>query len=384
MKKALIFCSHRVPTAEPNAIRLINIALMLKQLGYETILYGVHNETEVVGEERGIPFVQWTQTTGRGIIPRQKRKKEFFHHVKEVLHNTPNVSLIISIPNIANIKGHHYMRKFSRKNGIVFIQSLVEWYGLAHIGGWKRFHRFLHNEYLMRFDNSRTKKTISISSYMAEYYKKKGCQAIVIPTMVDMNEYENVTHTPNERITVVYAGSPRRKDCIVNAILALDRLLPEERNRIQFHIYGASQQELSAVGLTKELVSRLGDSFVIHGRIPYVEVKQHVANAHYTILLRHNTVNANAGFSTKVGESMACGTPVIANMTSDLALYIKDKETGIVCENESVDACADAYRRILQISMEQYCIMRKKAKEMACVGFNLEMYVELLNKLIEE
>lgn len=384
MKKALIFCDHRVPTAEPNAIRLVNIALMLKQLGFDTMLYGVYNEAEVQGIERGIPFIQWSQTSGQGAKPRSIRKKEYLSHVKDVLEKTSNVELIISALHLANVETHRYMRKFARENQIEYIQSLVEWYGLAQLGGWKRFHRFLYNEYLMRIDNARTEKIISISSYMANYYRKKGCQVIVIPTMVDMSEYSDTIHLKNNRIIVAYAGSPKQKDCIVNAIFALEWLSKEERMKLQFHIYGAKEKDLFNVGLTPMVIDKLGDSFIAHGRIPYSEVKQHVANADYTILLRHDTVNANAGFSTKVGESMACGTPVIANITSDLALYVKNEETGIVCANESVEACVDAYHRILQLSEEQYCRMRENAKKTAQTGFNLETYIPMLANLIGE
>lgn len=383
MKKALIFCGHRVPTAEPNAIRLINFALMLKQLGYETTLYGVYNDDEVQGEERGISFVQWSQTPGHGIVPHQKRKEEFYNHVKNAVESTSDVSLIISAMNNTVAKAHSYLRKYAQDHGILFIQSLVEWYELAQLGGIKRLHRYIHCEYLMRVEYVRSKNIISISSYMADYYKKRGCRTIVIPTMVDMREYENVTHTKNERITIVYAGSPRRKDCIVNAIFALEKLSEAERNRIQFHIFGASEKDLLDVGLTEKIIVTLSDSFVVHGRIPYAEVKQYVANADYTILLRHNTVNANAGFSTKVGESMACGTPVICNITSDLSLYVKDGDTGIVCDDETVDSCAMAYRRILSMNENQYVKMRSNAKAVAETGFNLNTYVTLLGNLIE-
>lgn len=384
MKKALIFCGHRVPNAEPNAVRLINFALMLKELGYETTLYGVDNVEEVMGCEKGVQYVQWSQTPGQGIVLREKRKKEYFNHVKEVMSNTKDVSLVISVASVETSRGNTYIRDFCKKNNVTFVQSLVEWYQLEQFGGVKRLHRWLHNEYLMRFDFSKTKKIIAISSYLANYYIGKGCEAIVIPTMVDVEEYKDVFHSENQRITIVYAGSPRRKDCILNAIFALAKLKDDERVKFQFHIFGVSIKELADIGLKNDILNLLGDSFVVHGRIPYEDVKQHVANADYTILLRHNTLNANAGFSTKVGESMACGTPVIANLTSDLHLYVKDGETGIVCKDESVEACIDAYRKILTINLDDYNAMRVGAKKMAASGFNLKTHIRDLANLIGE
>ena len=100
------------------------------------------------------------------------------------------------------------------------------------------------------------------------------------------------------------------------------------------------------------------------------------------MLLRPNKRYANAGFPTKVGESMACATPVIANITSDLGKYILDGETGIICENESPEACAMAIRKALNYSQEELREIRCKAFEMANEKFNYQAYDDELKTFV--
>ena len=66
-----------------------------------------------------------------------------------------------------------------------------------------------------------------------------------------------------------------------------------------------------------------------------------------------------------------------------MSLYVKDGDTGIVCDDETVDSCAMAYRRILSMNENQYVKMRSNAKAVAETGFNLNTYVTLLGNLIE-
>lgn len=382
MKKALIFCNHRVPVAEPNAIRLINIGLMLKELGYDVTLFGAYSAKDVTGSYKGINYVEWGQTVGHGIKQHNLRKKEYLINIKKAVVGCDSSDIIISALGENANRAHIYLRKTARDRGAVFIQSIVEWYVLANFGGWKRAHRYFHNEYLMRHGNQKSKNIIGISTLLCDYYKAKGCNSVYIPTMVDMEEYKGISHAKNDRIVIAYAGSPRRKDCIANAILALLRLDDSERAKFVFNIYGAGENDLIQVGISREMIKELGDSLCIHGRIPYEEVKQHVANADFTVLLRRNTINANAGFSTKVGESMACGTPVIANITGDLAQYIIDGKTGVICSDESVEACVTAYRRILTLSDEEIEHMREKCVETAGISFNYRTYINALQAFI--
>ena len=226
---------------------------------------------------------------------------------------------------------------------------------------------------------------LAISSLLDNFYKSRGCNTVTVPTILDMEAYKEVSateHNYGNVIHVAYAGNPGKKDYIINAILALELLSEDERKHICFDLYGPSEKEISSC-IPPTLIQKFQNNIVCHGRIPHEDVKKKIANADFTVLLRPDKRYANAGFPTKVGESMACGTPVIANITSDLGRYIIDGKTGIVCENETIEAFADAVRRVLAMSDRERALMRNEASRMAENSFDYKVYADALDDYIK-
>lgn len=380
MKKALILCDHRATKAHPNGIRLIHFGHMLKELGYNVEVCGIADEYNQA-EFENVLCTEWKQLRGHGFKLHFQRKKDFINNIKSAL--TDDVAVVISAISTLKVGPRRFLRKYCRKNNIVFASSIVEWFNINNFG-YKYFYRLLINEFSMIFDHRKDKNIIGISTFLADYYKKQKCNSLYIPTIIDKEQYADCKYQKNERLTIMYAGSPGKKDSIMNAILALGELSDEELKKIRFVIFGVTESKLKQLGLTDEFLNKVGDSLEIKGRIPQEEVKGNIASADYTVLLRRNTRNANAGFSTKVGESMACGTPVIANYTGDLDKYISDGKTGLVCADESIESCAFVYRKALELSEEQYLDMRSNAKKIALENFDYRNYVKALEKFINE
>lgn len=380
MKKALIICNHKATKAHPNGIRLIHFGHMLQNLGYAVEIYGIGDDGSNI-DIQGICCTEWKQLKGHGFKLHFQRKKDYINNIKSVL--TDDVEVVISAISTIEVRARKFLRNYCRKNNIVFASSIVEWFNINNFG-YKYLYRLFLNEYAMIFDNRKDKNIIGISTYLTNYYRKQKCNSIYVPTIIDSEEYSDCIYKPNDRITVMYAGSPGKKDSILNAVYALGLLNEEELKRIRFVIFGVDEKKLKKLGLTDEFMSKIGDSLQINGRIPQEEVKKNIASADYTVLLRRITRNAKAGFSTKVGESMACGTPVIANYTGDLEKYVIDGKTGIVCDDETPESCAKAYRKALAISEDNYSSMRDFTRKMAFDEFDYKNYVSIIKKFIEE
>ena len=73
--------------------------------------------------------------------------------------------------------------------------------------------------------------------------------------------------------------------------------------------------------------------------------------------MRDDNRVTKAGFPTKFVESIACGTKVIANVSSDLESYIKRYRLGILLQDISVECLIDQLKSLLQgknnIQLEQ-------------------------------
>jgi len=115
--------------------------------------------------------------------------------------------------------------------------------------------------------------------------------------------------------------------------------------------------------------------------LPQAAVGQLVGKADFTVLVREDRRQSNAGFPTKFVESFASGTPVIANLTSDLGQHLRDGETGLVCESNRVDSLAATLRRALALDVDAKRRMRAGCLAHALARFHPRAYSDVLRDL---
>lgn len=384
--KILMFCDFELPNQCANSTRVMNFAKLLIEKGHEVSLLGVtiNKELSLCGEAFGIPFCMLRAGNWTG-IKAYKRINGIRKDIRTFLQDNTDFDAII----LSDVY-YDYAKEFlsyAKKHRAKIIVNALEWFDKNNVifKGLKGKIKFIKNRFALKRIFVKMKNILAISSLLGDYYAKKSCITTVIPTIIDNEEYNEIVQKNKEYgdiINVSYAGDPAKKDYVINAIYALEYLTEQERQRIRLNFYGTTNQKLIANGIKKEILEKYSYNVVCHGRIPYAQVKEKIASADFTVLLRPNKRYANAGFPTKVGESMACGTPVIANLTSDLAKYIIDGKTGIICENESPQACAEAFRKTLALTIEQKQQMRKDTLEMAKSGFDYRSYKEQIEEFL--
>ena len=91
-----------------------------------------------------------------------------------------------------------------------------------------------------------------------------------------------------------------------------------------------------------------------------------------------------AGFPTKVPESLAVGTSVICNLTSDLEDYICDGQEGLICADHTVNSFLIALNRAMRLTPEQKKAMRQAARKQAEQSFDYRNYADALSAFIQE
>jgi glycosyltransferase involved in cell wall biosynthesis len=270
-----------------------------------------------------------------------------------------------------------------RKNSVPLIADVVECYDPSHRrGGWLNPF-YLSAGFAFRFQNTRCDGVIAISSWLEKYYASRVRRVVRVPPTLDVAGLP--PRTPRKReagepLTLVYAGSPGKKDLLGNAIRGLLMADPEGK-----------RTRLMCVGPTREQVLRLmGEGFelppnvVPMGRLPQPEVAGVLGEADFSVLLRPRERYAEAGFPTKFVESMAAGLPVIANITSDLGDYLLDGVEGLVCLDHSPEAFAEALGRALALSAGELDAMRAAARKRAEDSFDFRKYAQPLAAFLEE
>ena len=268
-----------------------------------------------------------------------------------------------------------------RRNNVALIADVVEWYKTSELPG-GRFGLHSFNVGLgLRHLIPRCDGIIAISSYLSKYYTGRGCLVAQVPPTVDTEEIPaRISPADSKRpLTLVYAGTAGSKDLLGNVIEGMTIADPS-MSRIQLKIVGYSQEEVRSNWLGGRLIPR---SILPMGKVDQRSVFAILRDADFAVLLRPQERFTQAGFPTKFVESIACGTPVIANLTSDLDRHLADGQEGIVCLDHSAAAFSEALGRALRLRQDEMARMRSAARKRAEASFDCRRYSSQLSSFLE-
>lgn len=276
--------------------------------------------------------------------------------------------------------------RIARKKGIPLYVEQCEWLDLSNYKFGKFDPRYWRADKLRACGYRKANGIISISRLLDEHYKKLGVPSIRIPTILDVRGNKLPARSPDrEKITVVYSGSPGVSKEYLRPVIENLAENARFRERITFHIFGpAPKTVLANIGNDETLLKAAGESVVLHGKVPQEEIAGILANADFQLFVRPDRRSSNAGFPTKLGESMAVGTPVVANDTGDIALYLKDGKNGFLLDGNTTESVKKAFVKMLTLSKEEYAGMRKNARTTAEDAFDFRTYVKEVETFLME
>ena len=177
-------------------------------------------------------------------------------------------------------------------------------------------------------------------------------------------------------MTLAYTGSPGHKDLFDHYLEATLQIDPAGK-KLLLKVAGLTEADiLKYPAMKKRGLNTVPPCVHTIGKVSHDSAVALVREADFSILLRKPTRVAKAGFPTKFVESLAVGTPVIANITSDLEQYLKDSETGLVCEDYTVGAFIRSIERAFKLSHDDFAIMRRSARKIAEEYFDYRVYVD--------
>lgn len=372
MSDKLLFYLGNFDKPECNAAgkRVYGNALLLADLGYRVVLIGKNktlNNEESVRYKRGIMFYSFPHCA-------LYKTAEYIQYVERIIEREGRPSIIIRYGSPGLAFFDLELLKNCRKRNIKVIADVVDW---LPAGGTnvlfntiKSIDTYLEKVIL----NKRSDGIIAISSYISNYYKRKGRNTVIIPPLVE--DYKKNT-TKNDKIRVVYAGIPFRlgvkvknekgvKDRLDLAVNAISKVSENNAN-IEFDIYGITvEQYLTAYPHHKELIEATRKNVLFYGKKHMEEVQKAVNQSDYMILLRNKTRATMAGFPTKVVESLSLGTPVITTRTSDLDKYIVNNQNGFLVSIDNIKDIEEQLNHIFNLGtsniqrMKEYCNMERQ------------------------
>lgn len=379
----LIITANKYPEGDAGAVRQHSFAKILSTLGYEPVVIGIGNTTHFKKSTYDNISYYSVRYPGNDIFHRAIGRLLFCDNVCRLLKKIPlkKVRGILMISDGDRI--YRKIAQIAMKNHIQLYHDSVEWYSPCE------FKEGTHNRQYQINNNLNTKlidkryKVFAISQYLQNHFLFKGINTIRIPVIMDIEKISSTKSlSHSEQIKIVYAGSPWAKDHLKEFIQAVVSLRDEQRKLIRFEVIGINQQQYEKMNGKVE-GENIQQSIAFYGRISREDVIAHLHEADFTVLLRPADERyAKAGFPTKVVESMATGTPVICNLTSDLNLYLEDKKNAIIAKDCTVSSCLEALEKVLSLSLEQRQDMQKQARQTAEQYFDWKNYVDSVDRFI--
>jgi glycosyltransferase involved in cell wall biosynthesis len=273
---------------------------------------------------------------------------------------------------------------FCRRRSIPLIGDVCEWYDPCQMNYGRLNPLYVVFWLIFRYSLPRFRNLIVVSTLLERHFEGKGRNVTRIPPVVDPYTIQCLDRAPTNRLLLLYAGLPGRKDRLREMIVALASLAPHERSRIEFRLLGPTKQELiTLLGRSAHLLTLLGDTVKPLGRVPRDQVLEALQEAHFTVLLRPDKRYAHAGFPSKVPESLAAGAPVLLNFTSDLREYLGDGTAALQVHDCSPVEVAKALQRALQLRPATLLGLRRGARLKAEQCFDYRLYLKPFTGLIE-
>lgn len=271
------------------------------------------------------------------------------------------------------------LKKSCLKNRTVLLFDAVEWYSPEEFSnGEKNYFYKQNNLYNTKYVDD-SEKVIAISRYLESNFSKRGIESLRVPVILDvLNTSCEKDDYAEDKVRVIYAGSPGKKDKLSTILEGIGKLPAAERSRLEFIILGCSKDELVLENPElKSLLPEIEANVKIMGRVDRKKVLDYYKESDFSVFARASEQRyAMAGFPTKFAESMSTATPVICNYSSDLKEYLISDENGVIIEDLTADAIAAAFEKILGFDRKKLSEMQIEARKTAEKCFDYRVYTD--------
>ena len=387
MRKAVIVTENSYPEGDAGAVRQHAFAKILKQLGYDVLVIGYgKNFDNKICKYDGVNFISFRPNQENiisRIICRVKFGTKVYRYIKQH-YNFLDVLMVVDIMPQSFKK----IEKLKRIYNCVLIHDSVEWYSPEEFKNGKFNLAYIRKDYTNKKAINNLWNVIAISSFLEEYFKQRNNNVKRIPVIMDIKKI-----TPrlkcienSEKFIFVYAGGPGKKDYLKEIIEGFSFLSLEQRKIVEVNIIGVNEDQLvKSCDVSIDLINSIKDCLKIYERISRDETLELVKRADYSLLIRDESLRySKAGFPTKIVESLACGTPPLCNLTSDLGLYLKNEENSIIALGHT---SKDVYKAIIHAisitDINKRNFMRESARKLAEDSFHYSRYVSSLKEICD-
>ena len=377
----VLLCSYfKFPLGCAGAIRHEKFAQMLQQIGHEVLIVGLGEFNNFKIESyNGIKYTSFRYSS-TSLISKIVMRLKYWNNLKRMIESyMPHCIIMDDMRPYVTIQ----LKAYAHKKNIKLIHDSVEWYSPEQFKLGVFSPAYIKKDIVNRFLVDRSMNVIAISRYLTDYYTSKKINCVNIPIVVTEEDLIK-EKTIGDMVNFVYAGQAGKKDYIDIVLKAMMMLPQEELSKFKFHILGCTEEQLLLNGVSQVTIDSIRSSLIFYGRVPRLRVLEVLKQSDFTVLMRSETQRyAKAGFPTKLVESLSHSTPVIANLTSDMELYLKDGNNSLIVPECTSEALVKVLQKAIELPLKTRREMCENAYQTAKTKFYYTNFIPDLKAVIE-
>ena len=222
--------------------------------------------------------------------------------------------------------------------------------------------------------------------FLAKQYCRHNAVIVKVPILVDFEKYylpdlSNQTDWPY----IFHSGTLyEQKDGILGMIEAFGIAYQKNSIPFRFILTGELQKSPHAEQI-RMLITKyhLENNLFFVGYLTDEGLKDFLSKSSLVIINKPSTLQNKYCFSTKLGEYMAAGKPIVITRVGEAMNWLTDKKDCIIIEPDNIEQLADAivyvYKHQGKMSM-----VGKEARETCKHSFDYHNYSSLLSRMINE
>lgn len=306
----------------------------------------------VSGEYQGIPFhyisgkYKRTNTIARGLDWELLDSiRAFFYALKCIRENEIvylyfyPVLLQILLILASKIKGAKVVKETCEH------PSALE----ARTDAWFRFCRWMEYHFVMPLYDGFIPISRQLDKFVQKYKSKKAC-SIIVPILVEEDAFAldfSSISSPYKEPYIIHTGTMyEQKDSISRILSAFARYKKEHPSDLKLVFTGPhANSNCSYLPLIKDLGIESDVELLGLVSVQRVAILQHFAAM--TIIYKSDNLQTRNCFSTKLGEMLISGVPVITTTIGESSLYLETGKSALLFEPDDEDMLVSYIHTVL-------------------------------------
>lgn len=181
-----------------------------------------------------------------------------------------------------------------------------------------------------------------ISEPLRDYFISQGIasdKVHIINMIVDPTRFSELKANPAKERYIAYCGTASNNKDGVDELIKAFAVVASNISDVKLYIIGKTpsrNDEASNLQLIESL--GLSNRVIFTGVVPAKDMPQLLKNAEVLALDRPDSLQAQCGFPTKLGEYLLTERPVVVTKVGDIPKFLKDGETALLAEQRNTES----------------------------------------------